>query len=50
MKHSQEKQLPTTDEEFMKEALKDADIVYHLAGITDVAYTKQNQMKKKIEK
>ena len=28
------------DKKFMKEVLSGADIVYHLAGITDVAYTK----------
>ena len=28
------------DEEFMRDVLKDADVVHHLAGITDVAYTK----------
>ena len=28
------------NKELMKEILKDADIVHHLAGITDVAYTK----------
>ena len=28
------------DEESMKEILKDANIIHHLAGITDVAYTK----------
>ena len=28
------------DEQLMKEQLKDTDYVYHLAGITDVAYTK----------
>ena len=29
------------DKEFLKEILKDIDIVYHLAGITDVANTKK---------
>ena len=28
------------DENFMKEHLNDADIVHHLAGVTDVAYVK----------
>ena len=28
------------DEKLMEDVLKDADIVYHLAGVTDVAYTK----------
>ena len=28
------------DESFIKDIVKDADIVFHLAGITDVAYTK----------
>ena len=28
------------DKDLMNEALKDANIIYHLAGITDVAYTK----------
>lgn len=28
------------DEEFIKNIVKDADIVFHFAGITDVAYTK----------
>jgi len=31
------------DKEFMCEVLKDADIVYHFAGITDVAYTKAEE-------
>ena len=31
------------DEEFMKELLDDCDVVYHLAGITDVAYTKSEE-------
>ena len=34
------KQGHLLDKEFMKEVLKDADVVFHLAGITDVAYTK----------
>ena len=29
-----------TDEDFMKKILEDSDIVFHLAGTTDVAYTK----------
>ncbi len=29
------------DKEFLKKILKDADIVHHLAGITDVAYVKK---------
>jgi nucleoside-diphosphate-sugar epimerase/quercetin dioxygenase-like cupin family protein len=29
-----------SDEEILKEILKDADVIIHLAGITDVAYTK----------
>ena len=29
-----------TDEDILKELLQDADVVIHLAGITDVAYTK----------
>jgi len=28
------------DDNFLKNHLKDADLVYHLAGVTDVAYTK----------
>lgn len=28
------------DKDFIKDIIKDADIVFHLAGITDVAYTK----------
>lgn len=28
------------DEKLVEEVLKDADVIYHLAGITDVAYTK----------
>ena len=31
------------DKNFMCDVLKDADIVYHLAGITDVAYTKAEE-------
>ena len=33
------------DKEFMSEVLKDADVVHHLAGITDVAYTKNEENK-----
>jgi len=33
-------QASVTDKDKMKEILVDADIVHHLAGITDVAYTK----------
>lgn len=35
------------NEEMMKEILKDADVVYHLAGITDVAYVKTQEDKEK---
>ena len=38
------------DENFLKENLKDADIVYHLAGITDVAYVKKDSNKEQDEK
>ena len=31
----------------MKEILKNADIVHHLAGITDVAYTKSESNEEK---
>ena len=41
------KQGHLLDEEFMKEVLKDADVVYHLAGITDVAYTKTESNEEK---
>jgi nucleoside-diphosphate-sugar epimerase/quercetin dioxygenase-like cupin family protein len=34
------KQCSLFDEDILKELLKDADIIIHLAGITDVAYTK----------
>jgi len=34
------KQGHILDKEFIEDVLKDADIVYHLAGVTDVAYTK----------
>ena len=33
------------DKNFLRENLKDADIVYHLAGITDVAYVKKDSNK-----
>jgi len=38
------------DEEFMQNILHDADIVYHLAGITDVAYTKTESNSEKDNK
>ena len=38
------------DKNFLKENLKDADIVYHLAGITDVAYVKKDSNKEQDEK
>tara|TARA_Y100001938_G_scaffold141966_1_gene212522 strand:+ start:8114 stop:9481 length:1368 start_codon:yes stop_codon:yes gene_type:complete len=41
------KQGHLLDEEFMKEVLRDADVVYHLAGITDVAYTKTESNEEK---
>ena len=37
------KQGDLLDEDFMKEILMDADVVYHFAGITDVAYTKDEE-------
>ena len=40
------------DKEFLKKNLFDADIVYHLAGITDVAYVKKDsnmELDKKIK-
>ena len=37
------KQGDILDKNFMCEVLKDADIVYHFAGITDVAYTKSEE-------
>ena len=37
------KQGDILDKEFMCDVLKDADIVYHFAGITDVAYTKAEE-------
>ncbi len=42
------------NKEFIKNVLKDADVIYHLAGITDVAYTKleekfgQNELIEKV--
>ena len=41
------KQGHLLDKQFMEEVLKDADIVYHLAGITDVAYTKTESNEQK---
>jgi nucleoside-diphosphate-sugar epimerase/SAM-dependent methyltransferase len=41
------KQGHILDEEFMSEVLNEADIVYHLAGITDVAYTKTESNEQK---
>lgn len=35
------------DREFMEKALAGADIVYHLASITDVAYTKKHETEEK---
>lgn len=35
------------DKEFMTKALKGADVVYHLASITDVAYTKKHETEEK---
>ena len=40
------KQGDLLDKVFMIEILKDADIVYHLAGVTDVAYTKSEENSK----
>ena len=37
------------DKEFMKRNLNDADIVYHLAGITDVGYVKKESNSEKDE-
>ena len=39
------KQGSILDEDFMCEVLQDADLVYHFAGITDVAYTKAEENK-----
>ena len=41
------KQGHLLDKQFMGEVLKDADVVYHLAGITDVAYTKTESNEQK---
>ena len=41
------KQGHILDKEFMSEVLKDADVVFHLAGITDVAYTKTESNEQK---
>ena len=38
------------DKEFLKRNLNDADIVYHLAGITDVTYVKKESKAEKDEK
>ena len=38
------------DKSFLKTHLKDADIAYHLAGITDVAYVKKDSNQKQDEK
>ena len=38
------------DKEFLKEHLHDADIIYHLASITDVAYKKKDQIQNKMIK
>ena len=37
------KQGDILDKEFMCDVLKDADVVYHFAGVTDVAYTKAEE-------
>ena len=37
------KQGDILDKEFMRSVLKGADVVYHLAGVTDVAYTKAEE-------
>ena len=44
------KQGGLLDKNFLKENLKDADIVYHLAGITDVAYVKKDSNKEQDDK
>ena len=31
------------DNDFLKKHLKDADVVHHLAGVTDVAYVKTEE-------
>ena len=38
------------DESFLEMHLKDADIVHHLAGVTDVAYVKKDSNKEQDEK
>ena len=35
------------DKEFIQNQIKDADIVHHLAGITDVAYVKKDENKER---
>ena len=37
------------DKEFLKKILNDADVVHHLAGITDVAYVKKESSSEKDE-
>ena len=37
------------DKEFLKRSLNDADVVFHLAGITDVAYVKKESNSEKDE-
>ncbi len=44
------KQGGLLDKEFLKKNISDADIVYHLAGITDVAYVKKDSNQKQDEK
>jgi nucleoside-diphosphate-sugar epimerase/SAM-dependent methyltransferase/quercetin dioxygenase-like cupin family protein len=41
------KQGNILDKDFMTDVLKDVDIVYHLSGITDVAYTKTESNEEK---
>ena len=43
------KQGGLLDKEFLKKNIADADIVYHLAGITDVAYVKKDSNPKQDE-
>ena len=38
------------DEEFLKRNLNDADLIYHLAGVTDVAYVKKESNLEQDEK
>ena len=38
------------DKEFLRKKLNDADIVYHLAGVTEVAYVKKESNKEQDEK